>query len=437
VLGLSALTLRAIKDHRRGAERRESQRPAKPIMDSNPNLLSGLRVIDCGTYIAGPATATMMSDFGAEVIKIERPKTGDPYRYLSFLPGMPVSEHNYCWLLDNRNKKSLAVDLQIEVGREILSKLISTADVFITNYPPDLARRFHVRYEDIEHLNPRLIYAQITGYGEAGDDTNKPGYDTTGYWARSGLTGIMFDLTTSTGATPCGTGDHPVALGLFGAIMLALYQRQITGRGNKVSTSLMATGAWSNSCQIQAALLGAEFPTRRTRLNPLNPLVNQYQARDGYRFILCCIDTRYDWGRICSAIDRTDLIEDLRYQTAESRFENGDEVVAVLDEAFSTKDLAEWRELFDKHSVIWGPIPTIDRVAIDPQMTDNGVFADLEHPELGRISTINNPINIENVSKEKPSVAPEIGQHSEEILASLGYDESQITDLLRQGIITN
>jgi len=405
-------------------------------MDSSQNLLSGLRVIDCGTYIAGPATATMLSDFGAEVIKIERPKTGDPYRYLSFLPGMPVSEHNYCWLLDNRNKKSLAVDLQTESGREILCKLISTADVFITNYPPDLSRRFQVRYEDIEHLNTRLIYAQITGYGEVGADTNKPGYDTTGYWARSGLTDIMFDLTSATGATPCGTGDHPVALALFGAIMLALYQRQITGRGTKVSTSLMATGAWSNSCQIQAALLGAKFPPRRTRFNALNPLVNQYKSRDERRFILCCIDTKYDWGRLCRAIDRADLIEDSRFATAEARFENSDKVVAVLDEAFSTRDLAEWQEIFDEHSVIWGPIPTIDRVTTDAQMRDNGVFTDLEHPELGSISTINNPINIEDVHKEAPSFAPQIGQHSSEILASLGYDETRIADLVRNGIIT-
>ncbi|MFY9557540.1 MAG: CoA transferase, partial [Blastocatellia bacterium] len=215
-------------------------------MNDRQNLLSGLRVIDCGTYIAGPAAATMMSDFGAEVIKIEHPRGGDPYRYLSFLPGMPVSEHNYCWLLDARNKKSLAVDLRADAGRDVVRRLITTADVFITNYPPDLAERFQVRYQDIEPLNPRMIYAHITGYGDRGDDTNKPGYDTTAYWARSGLTGIMFDLTMATGATPCGTGDHPVALALFGAIMLALYQRQITGRGSKVSTSLMATGAWSN-----------------------------------------------------------------------------------------------------------------------------------------------------------------------------------------------
>ena len=406
-------------------------------MSENGNLLSGMRVIDCGTYIAGPAAATILSDFGAEVIKIERPQGGDPYRYLSFLPGMAASEHNYCWLLDARNKKSLALDLRDEAGREVLRKLISTADIFITNYPPDLAARFQVRYEDIEALNPRLIYAQITGYGEAGDDTNKPGYDTTAYWARSGLTEIMFDLTRSTGATPCGTGDHPVALALFGAIMLALYRRQMTGRGSKVSTSLMATGAWSNSCQIQAAMLGAVFPPKRTRVTALNPLVNGYQARDGYRFMLCCLDTRYDWGRLCRAIGRTDLTEDARYASADARYENGGDVVALLDEAFTSKDMAEWQVLFDQHSVIWGPIPKIDRVAADPQMKANGVFAEFDHPELGSVPTVNNPINVTGITKEKPKLAPDIGQHSIEIMKTLGYEDDAIQGLIKSGVIAS
>jgi len=406
-------------------------------MSENGNLLSGMRVIDCGTYIAGPAAATILSDFGAEVIKIERPQGGDPYRYLSFLPGMAASEHNYCWLLDARNKKSLALDLRDEAGREVLRKLISTADIFITNYPPDLAARFQVRYEDIEALNPRLIYAQITGYGEAGDDTNKPGYDTTAYWARSGLTEIMFDLTRSTGATPCGTGDHPVALALFGAIMLALYRRQMTGRGSKVSTSLMATGAWSNSCQIQAAMLGAVFPPKRTRVTALNPLVNGYQARDGYRFMLCCLDTRYDWGRLCRAIGRTDLTEDARYASADARYENGGDVVALLDEAFTSKDMAEWQVLFDQHSVIWGPIPKIDRVAADPQMKANGVFAEFDHPELGSVPTVNNPINVTGITKEKPKLAPDIGQHSIEIMKTLGYEDDAIQGLIQSGVIAS
>jgi len=214
--------------------------------------------------------------------------------------------------------------------------------------------------------------------------------------------------------------------------MLALYRRQITGRGCKVSTSLMATGAWSNSCQIQAAMLGAVFPAKRPRFSALNPLVNQYQTRDGQRFIFCCVDTRYDWGRICRAIERAELIGDPRYSSADARFERREEVVALLDEALAKKDMAEWQLLFDEQGVIWGPIPTIDRVATDAQMKANGVFAEFDHPELGSVPTINNPINVNGIEKEKPRIAPAVGQHSVEILRSLGYEDSAIEDMMRR-----
>jgi len=403
-------------------------------MNEQSNILSGLRVIDCGTYIAGPSTATIMADFGAEVIKIERPPYGDPYRHLSFLPGMPVSELNYCWLLDARNKKSLALILQDEAGCEALRRLVETADVFITNYPPQLSARLKVLYEDLVVLNPRLIYAHITGYGEAGADTNKPGYDTTAYWARSGLTGLIYDLTVQAGATPCGTGDHAVGLALFGSIMLALYQRQMTGRGTKVSTSLMATGAWSNSCQIQAALVGAVFPARRTRFTTLNPLVNQYQTRDEHRFIFCCLDTTNDWGRICRAIGRAELINDSRYNSAAARSQHSEELVSLLDEAIGSKDMAEWEVLFHEQGVIWGLIPTMEHVANDPQMKSSGVFTELEHPLHGKLQTVSSPLNVQDVVKEKPVAAPAVGEHSLEILRSLGYDDAVIEEMIRRGV---
>jgi crotonobetainyl-CoA:carnitine CoA-transferase CaiB-like acyl-CoA transferase len=403
-------------------------------MNEPTNILSGLRVIDCGTYIAGPSTATIMADFGAEVIKIERPPFGDPYRHLSFLPGMPVSELNYCWLLDARNKKSLALNLQDEAGGEALRRLVVTADVFITNYPPQLSARLKVLYEDLAALNPRLIYAHITGYGEEGDDINKPGYDTTAYWARSGLTGLIYDLNVQAGATPCGTGDHAVGLALFGSIMLALYQRQMSGRGTKVSTSLMATGAWSNSCQIQAALVGATFPAKRTRFTTLNPLVNQYRTRDEQRFIFCCLDTVQDWGRICRAIGRPELTDDPRYNSAAARSQNNQEIVALLDAAIGTKDMAEWEILFHEQGVIWGLIPSMERVASDPQMRASGVFTEMEHPLHGSLQTVSSPLNVQHAAKEKPTAAPEVGEHSVEILRSLGYEEAAIAELVERGI---
>src|SRR5271155_3160748 len=160
---------------------------SSPDTPAHAGILSGLRVIDCGTYIAGPAAAAILSDFGAEVIKIERPPYGDPYRYLPQVPGMPISDQNYCWILDDRNKKSIALNLGDPEAHRVLLKLVATADIFVTNYQPQSLRKFQLTYEDLAPSNPRLIHASITGYGEHGEDAEKPGYDATAYWARSGL----------------------------------------------------------------------------------------------------------------------------------------------------------------------------------------------------------------------------------------------------------
>src|SRR5579872_4525403 len=286
------------------------------------SILSGLRVIDCGTYIAGPAAATVMSDFGAEVIKIERPPHGDPYRYLPLVPGMPEGNRDYCWMLDGRNKRSLGLNLRAAEGRDILLKLVATADVFITNYQPSLAAQFRLTWEDLSPLNERLIYAYVTGYGERGPGAGQPGYDATAYWARSGLMANMHYAGNDPCQSPPGFGDHPTSMALFGGIMLALYERTRTGRGIKVSTSLMANGAWSNACLIQAALCGASFLPRWTRAKAINPLVNHYVARDGVRFFFCVLDPTKDWINFSRSLGRAELIEDPRFSTPEARIRN-------------------------------------------------------------------------------------------------------------------
>src|SRR5215467_5266942 len=256
-------------------------------LSQGENLLSGIRVIDCGTYIAGPAAASIMSDFGAEVIKIERPPHGDPYRYLSTIPGMPISEHLFCWILDGRNRKSLALNLDHDAAREVLLKLVRTADVFITNYQPALVRKFRLEYDELKSLNHRLIYAHVTGYGETGDDVDEPGYDQTAYWARSGLMYTMYNAGGEPWRAPTGFGDHPTAMTLFASTMLGLFQRQASGKGIKVSTSLMANGVWSHANFVQAALLGAQFQPRTKRTTVSNPLVSHYVTRDQKRFLTC------------------------------------------------------------------------------------------------------------------------------------------------------
>ncbi|HLJ15467.1 MAG TPA: CoA transferase [Bryobacteraceae bacterium] len=398
-------------------------------------ILSGLRVIDCGSYIAGPAAAIVMADFGAEVIKIERPPHGDPYRFLTRVPGMPVSDVNYCWLLDARNKKSVALNLGDAAGRDVLLKLVATADVFITNYQPQLVRKFRLSYEELASLNERLIYASITGYGEIGEDAEKPGYDMNAYWARSGLMDVMHNADAEPCQSPSGFGDHPTAMTLFGGIMLALYRRQLSGKGAKVETSLAANGVWSNSCQVQAAMCGAAFVPKWTRKTTVNPLVNHYVTRDGRRFIFCLLDPKKDWMALCRALGFEALMDDPRFATPETRRANGPELVQKIDQAVAEKDMAEWVAIFREHDVIWGPVPTLDQVVADPQMIANQTFAELEHPVLGKLKTVNNPVNIAGVKKAKPRVAPEVGEHSEEVLRELGYSGEAIQELADRGVI--
>jgi len=392
-----------------------------------PGILAGLRVIDCATYIAGPAAATILSDFGADVIKIERPPYGDPYRYLQHVGGMPVCKQNYCWILDDRNRKSVALNLGDAEAREALLRLVMSADVFITNYQPHLQRKFRLEYADLAEVNDRLIYASVTGYGEDGEDAEKPGFDATAYWARSGLMFGMHNGDSDPTQSPAGFGDHPTSMTLFAAIMLGLYQRQITGRGTKVSTSLMANGAWSNGCSIQAALCDAEFQPKWTRQAAINPLVNHYVARDGHRLFFCLLDPARDWPNLCRALGLN--VDDTRFSTPAARRENSAALIALMDAAIGQRDLAHWARIFKECDLIWGPVPSSAEVARDPQMERNGVFVDIR-PGL---KTLQNPITVAGVEKEKPRTAPGIGEHTREVLESAGYTAEEIGQMIERG----
>jgi crotonobetainyl-CoA:carnitine CoA-transferase CaiB-like acyl-CoA transferase len=393
------------------------------------NLLSGIRVIDCGTYIAGPASASIMADFGAEVIKIERPPYGDPYRYLSMIPGMPLSEHLFCWILDGRSRKSLALNLEDDAARDVLLKLVRTADVFVTNYQPALVRKFRVGYEDLQPLNDRLIYAHVTGYGEHGDDVDEPGYDQTAYWARSGLMWTMHNSDGEPCRAPTGFGDHPTAMTLFAAIMLALYRRASSGKGLKVSTSLIANGAWSNANFIQAAQLGAKFLPRTRRKTVANPLVNHYVTRDQKRFLTCCLAPNKDWPSFCHALGRKDLIDDERFRTPALRQANSTTLVEIIDQVVASKDMAEWDQIFRLHELTWAAVQSNEEAAQDPQMEANGVFDEI----APGMRTVSSPFQVAGVEKVKPGVAPSVGEHTREILSSLGYSEAEIADLIARG----
>src|SRR3954465_4182710 len=244
------------------------------------NIFTGLKVVDLASFIAGPSAAVILSDFGADVIKVE-PPSGELWRHGQDIPPQPSAKDPYPWHLANRNKRGMAINLKSPAAQQILEKLVKWADVLIVNTPHPARKKLRLEYEDISKWNPRLIYADVTGFGEKGPDAELPGFDITSFWARSGLLSMTRDAGEPPTWPVAGSGDNATAVGLYSAIVTALYRRERTGRGSYVTTSLLAAGIWSASVSIQAALCGATFFGLHERMNPANAALNVYRASDG------------------------------------------------------------------------------------------------------------------------------------------------------------
>jgi crotonobetainyl-CoA:carnitine CoA-transferase CaiB-like acyl-CoA transferase len=398
-------------------------------------VLSGIRVLDAASYVAGPAAATVMGDFGAEVIKVEPPE-GDPYRSLHRLPGSPQGDRDYYWILDSRNKKSLALDLKRPEARPVLERLVRSADVFLTNMPLDVRARLGIRWADLESLNPRLIYASVTAYGECGPEASKTGFDATAWWAR---TGMMDNVRSSPDAAPArsipGMGDHATAMALFGAVMLALYERERTGRGGMVSTSLMAAGLWSNAMLAQAHLCGAKVTPRPPREQALNALTNLYRCADDRWFILAALSEERQWPGLVRGLGRPELADDPRFVTLAARRAHVRDLVAELDRVFATRPWGEWRERLDAEGITFGGIAKLDDLAGDRQMLESGALTPLSDPDARVPLTVNSPVFFDGIPKRAAGPAPRIGEHTDEVLRDCGYGEAEIEALRSAGIV--
>ena len=394
-------------------------------------IFDGLKVIDCASFIAGPAAATVMSDFGAEVIKIEPPGIGDPYRRRA-IPN-PENPLNPGFFFDSRNKKSLALDLRQEAGRAVLYRLVTDADVFITNYPPPVRRRLGISYDDLRHLNERLIYASFTGYGETGPEADKPGFDATAWWARTGL----MDLVRAGEETPParslpGMGDHPSAMGTYGAIVTALYQREKTGKGNYVGSSLLANGLWANACSVQAALCGDKVKPQPPREEALSALRVHYQCGDGRWLLLSITSDEWRWDKFKTCFNAP-ILDDERFATNPSRDEHSRELVAILDRLFAEHDLAHWRHVLDEAGLIFGVVGRVDDIRHDEQVIAAGFLRPyVDEPEL---LTIDSPFFVAGQDKVKPRTAPAVGENSDEVLRAAGYSDTEIAALRETGAV--
>jgi len=395
-------------------------------------IFSGLKVVDLASFIAGPGAAVILSDFGADVIKVE-PPTGDTWRIGYHIAPQPRSKDNYPWHLSNRNKRGLALDLKSPEAREVLQRLVEWADVLIVNTPHPAREKLGLGYEDVKLWNPRLIYADITGYGDHGPDAQLPGFDLTAYWARSGL----LSLTRDAGAPPTlpvtGSGDNATAVSLYSAIVTALYRRERTGKGAYVTTSLLASGVWACAVSNQAALCDATFYPLHDRLAPPNASFNIYRSSDDKWFVI--ILTPDKWIALANGLERPDLLTDPRFADPASQAANAANLTAILDGIFAGQPMAHWHEVFEKGHLSFGEVLHPSAVVNDPQLRANDIVVPLEGAGGQLDSTISSPLKLHDVTKVPARRAPELGEHSDEILIELGFDSSAIDRLHGSGTV--
>src|SRR5712664_3094768 len=389
------------------------------------NIFSGLKVVDLASFIAGPGAATILSDFGADVVKVE-PPGGELWRIGQKIPPQPHSEEAYPFQLANRNKRGVALNLKAASAQQVLERLAKWADVFIVNTPHPARKKLKLEYDDVTQWNPRLIYADLTGFGEKGPDAALPGFDLTAFWARSGLLFMTRDAGTPPTWPVAGSGDNATAVCVYAAIATALYRRERTGKGSYVTTSLLAAGIWSASVFIQAALCGASFYGLHDRAHPANAALNVYRSSDGTWFVLVVTPDKVP--AVLKAMDREDILTDPRFSNPAKLAQNRPQLTAMLDEIFGSQPMSHWNEVF-------GAVREPQEVVNDPQLRANDIVVPFEGAGEKLTSTISSPIQVHGITKVPARRAPGIGEHNDEVLKELGFTAGDIDGFRASGTI--
>ncbi|TMJ29291.1 MAG: CoA transferase [Alphaproteobacteria bacterium] len=395
--------------------------------------LQGLKVLDISSFIAAPAAAVVLGDWGADVVKVEGPE-GDPNRrIMTDSANYPKAAVNYPWEMDSRNKRSLVLDLKKPEARAALDRLIEKSDILICNFPPPVRDKLKLTYEDAKKVNPKLIYASLTGYGESGPDRDRPGFDATAYFARSGLLDAQRYEGGPPGVPGPAQGDRATAMALVSSILMALIHRMKTGEGSWVGTSLLGNGLWSCGVIAQAALANAYLPHRPPPERPRSALGNIYRTSDDRWLQLTIVQEDKMWPPLAEAIGRPELIADDRFaQTAERRKRSA-ELAAILSEAFASEPYAHWGRVLAAGGITFGVISRPQDVPHDEQAVACGAIVDTAIPELPR--TLSNPIRLGFAEQRTAHPAPGLGQHSEQILREVGLEAREIAALKSIGAV--
>ena len=398
-----------------------------------PGPMEGVRVVEMGVWIAGPAAAMILADWGADVIKIE-PPTGDPGRKFREMLGAELPS-NPPFELDNRGKRSVVFDVGTDEGRELALRLVDEADVFVSNMRPGALERMGFDAESVTARNPRLIYCAMTAYGLEGDDVDKAGFDIAAFWARGGLAHM---LTPPGGQPPFqrgGMGDHNTGLAAAGAISAALFHRERTGEGQVVSTSLFREAAYTIGFDVNTALLWGSELLVGTREGLRQPTATYYTASDDRMFWLVGMEPERHWPPLCRAVGREEWLDDERFATVEARGDHIAELLPLLDEVFATQPFAHWAARFDDEpELFWAPINSVYDLIADPQAAPAGLFVDVPD-EFGTTTMVNTPVDFHGTPSGPSWIAPEHGQHTDAVLAEMGVSDDEIEQLRSAGAL--
>lgn len=393
--------------------------------------LAGLRVIDVANMIAAPSMAALMADMGADVIKVE-PPTGDILRQ-SVQNGPDIPDPY--WELDNRGKRGIAVDLSSAEGVAVVHRLAATADVLVTNLTVDRMTRFGLTAADIAAVAPRCIHVSLSGYGTTGPEAARLAYDMTAFFARGGVQGLVADPGGPPSAFRPGQGDHTSALALLSATLAALRLRDTTGEVRPVEVALLQVASWTLASDLSVTLVTGAGPERRPRSQWPSPLTCRFRCADDRWVALCMPGPRDFWPAFAACVGRPEWVDDPRYATPDARRDNAAELIAACDEVFATASRAAWADRLDDARLTWAPVQSAEDLVDDPALHALGGLALVEDHPTGPFQTIAAPFHLHGADVAVRGRAPELGEHSREILAEAGYEPAEIDRLTANGVI--
>ena len=394
--------------------------------------LEGIKVVELGVWVAGPAAGGVLADWGADVIKIE-PPAGDPARSFAKMLGGDVP-FNPPFEMDNRSKRSIVVDFTKDGGLDLAHALLERADVFITNIRLDALERISLDPDTLRARYPRLVYGIITGYGTTGPDRDRAAYDISAFWARSGVVGLL----TRAGEDPPfqrgGMGDHGAGMTLAGGVSAALVARERTGEGQLVATSLLRHGMYTISFDLNSALRYGVPLAVAKRSQMTNPVINCYQDKDERWFWLVGLEGQRHWPDVCRAVGHPEWIDDERFVDEDARRKNTRELIPALDEIFKTRTREEWSAIFDREDVWWAPVQTTDEVLTDPQVHAGGGLVEVPEGD-GTVTMIATSVDFHGTPGGPRAMPPDLGQHTDEVLRELGHDQDAIERLRADRVV--